>query len=141
MTVSTLSYGTERTQALLSTGKEFFYFHHLAVLINIHFFWIGNYQAKLLYWAIVGWQGDQITAASYSGNTCQPSITQPITLIKISFGNYVYSLISFICLLTKITNFHIKSRQTLKESLKLWLLKKLWVEISDIPDFVHKKEK
>ena len=37
MTVSTLSYGTERTQALLSTGKEFFYFHHLALLMNIFF--------------------------------------------------------------------------------------------------------
>ena len=34
---------------------------------------LGNGQCKFLYWAIVGWQCDQITAVSCSGNTCQPS--------------------------------------------------------------------
>ena len=42
-------------------------------------------QCKFLYWAIVGWQCDQITAASCSGNTCQPIITQPITFTRILF--------------------------------------------------------
>ena len=34
----------------------------------------------------VGWQCDQITAASWSGNTCQPTITQLITPIRLLFG-------------------------------------------------------
>ena len=34
----------------------------------------------------LGWQCDQITAVSWSGNTCQPTITQPIILIRILFG-------------------------------------------------------
>ena len=38
---------------------------------------------KILILGEVGWQCDQITAASWSGNTCQPTVTQPIPLIGI----------------------------------------------------------
>ena len=41
---------------------------------------------KILILGEVGCQCDQITASSWSGNTYQPTITQPITLIRILFG-------------------------------------------------------
>ena len=46
------------------------------------FHYIAN---KILILGEVGWQCDQITAASWSRNTCQPSLTQPIVLITILF--------------------------------------------------------
>ena len=36
---------------------------------------------KILILGEVGWQCDQVTAASWSGNTCQPTVTQPIRIV------------------------------------------------------------
>ena len=44
---------------------------------------------KILILGRVGFQSDQITAASWSGNTCQPSNQLIITLIRILFANTV----------------------------------------------------
>ena len=41
---------------------------------------------KILILGKVGFQSDQITAASWSGNTCQPSNQLIITLIRLLFG-------------------------------------------------------
>ena len=41
---------------------------------------------KILILNRVGWQCDQITAATWSGTNCQPTITQPFTLIILLFG-------------------------------------------------------
>ena len=43
---------------------------------------------KILILGKVGFQSDQITAASWSGNTCQPSNQLIITLIRLLFGPY-----------------------------------------------------
>ena len=41
---------------------------------------------KILILGKVGFQSDQITAASWSGNTCQPSNQLIITLIRLLFA-------------------------------------------------------
>ena len=41
---------------------------------------------KILILGEVGWECDQITAASGSGNTCKTTIKKPITLIRLLFG-------------------------------------------------------
>ena len=41
---------------------------------------------KILILNRVGWQCDQITAATWSGTNCQPTIMQPFTLITLLFG-------------------------------------------------------
>ena len=41
---------------------------------------------KILILGKVGFQSDQITAASWSGNTCPPSNQLIITLIRLLFG-------------------------------------------------------
>ena len=43
---------------------------------------------KILILGKIGWQCEQITAASWSGNTCRPTITQPIALIRLLFACY-----------------------------------------------------
>ena len=44
---------------------------------------------KILILGKVGFQSDQITAASWSGNTCQPSNQLVITVIRLLFATYV----------------------------------------------------
>ena len=43
---------------------------------------------KILILGKVGFQSDQITAASWSGNTCPPSNQLIITLIRLLFATY-----------------------------------------------------
>ena len=47
---------------------------------------------KILTLGKVGFQSEQITAASWSGNTCQPSNQLIITLIRLLFGAQLFIL-------------------------------------------------
>ena len=52
-------------------------------MLEIYFGYSTN---KILILGKVGFQSDQITAASWSGNTCQPSNQLIITLIRLLFA-------------------------------------------------------
>ena len=63
-------------------------FLFFTVLINMIF---QSQTNKILILGKVGFQSDQITAASWSGNTCQPSNQLIITLIRLLFGCHKFS--------------------------------------------------
>ena len=70
----------------------------------------------------VGWQCYQITAASWSGNTCQPTITQPIKLAWYSLKKSAGSINIFSLIYYRPNVWVSKNQSNLASIFSLWLL-------------------